>query len=168
MTIAAYWAWSAWDARGGGFENAQCGGLGFGLPGAIGAAFAGVDADHTRGTRTVAISGDGGGLYSIADLATLAQHRLDVTWVVIDDGGYGVLRGYLDAAFGRHPGTDLAVPDYVALAGAVGIPARRVSPAALGAAVRASLAADGPAVIVVPTRLELFAPTHTHRPAQLG
>lgn len=163
MTILAYWAWSAWDARGGAFENAQCGGLGFGLPAAIGASFAGIDDAHPHGTRTVAISGDGGGLYSVADLASLVQENLNVTWVVIDDGGYGVLRGYMDSAYGSHVATDLAVPDYVALATAFGIRARRVSAEELGHALAESIAGHGPEVLVVPADIGLFEATHLDR-----
>lgn len=163
MTILAYWAWSAWDARGGAFENAQCGGLGFGLPAAIGASFAGINGDNPLGTPTVAISGDGGGLYSVADLASLAQENLNVTWVVFDDGGYGVLRGYMDAAFGDHVATDLAVPDYVALGAAFGIKSRRVEPAELHDAVAESISSQGPEIIVVPVAIELFEPTHLNR-----
>lgn len=166
MTILAYWAWSAWDAQGGQFENAQCGGLGFGLPAAIGASFSGQDADNPHGLKAVAVSGDGGGLYSIADLASLAESGLDVTWIVIDDGGYGVLRGYMDGAFGQHMGTDLQVPDYVGIAQAMGIPAQRVrgeETEKVSSVIAEAIKQAGPRVIVIEAHPELFAATHLDR-----
>ncbi|NEB74198.1 thiamine pyrophosphate-binding protein, partial [Streptomyces sp. SID14478] len=87
MTILAYWAWSAWP---GALHSAQgAGGLGYGFPAALGAAVA----DPT--TPVLAVSGDGGALYSIAELATAQQESLDVTWLIVDDGGYGILREYM-------------------------------------------------------------------------
>ena len=40
----------------------------------------------------VSVSGDGGFLYACAELATAAQERAPLTAVVVDDGGYGMLR----------------------------------------------------------------------------
>ena len=89
MTIAAYWAWSAWDPQDGEFHSAQgAGGLGFAFPAAVAAAIG-------SGQRTFAVSGDGGAMYSIAELATARQHDADVTWLIVDDGGYGILREYM-------------------------------------------------------------------------
>ncbi|MEG9247016.1 thiamine pyrophosphate-binding protein [Arthrobacter sp. Soc17.1.1.1] len=159
MTISAYWAWSCWDAREGQFHSAQgAGGLGFGFPGAIGGSI-GLE---SRGlpARVLAVSGDGSAMYSIAELATARQHDIPVTWLIIDDGGYGILREYMEGAFGKATATELARPDFVALAESFGVPARRVAPEDVGAALRESLAADGPNVVVVETLLRLFAPTH--------
>jgi acetolactate synthase-1/2/3 large subunit len=73
MTIAGYWAWSAWDPALGGFHSAQAsGGLGTAFPAAVGAAIG-------TGRRTFAVSGDGGSMYSIAELGTARQHEADVT-----------------------------------------------------------------------------------------
>ncbi|AUZ86676.1 thiamine pyrophosphate-binding protein [Arthrobacter sp. TmT3-37] len=159
MTISAYWAWSCWDAREGQFHSAQgAGGLGFGFPGAIGGAV-GLE---SRGlpARVLAVSGDGSAMYSIAELATARQHDIPVTWLIVDDGGYGILREYMEGAFGKATATELSRPDFVALAESFGVPARRVAPEDIGPALGASLAAEGPNVIVVETLLRLFAPTH--------
>jgi acetolactate synthase-1/2/3 large subunit len=159
MTISAYWAWSCWDAREGQFHSAQgAGGLGFGFPGAIGGSI-GLE---SRGlpARVLAVSGDGSAMYSIAELATARQHDIPVTWLIVDDGGYGILREYMEGAFGKATATELARPDFVALAESFGVPARRVAPEDVGDALRESLAADGPNVVVVETLLRLFAPTH--------
>ncbi|WP_372668149.1 thiamine pyrophosphate-binding protein [Amycolatopsis kentuckyensis] len=153
MTIAAYWAWSAWNPEGAPIHTAQgAGGLGYGLPGALGGAAAGGPA--------LAVSGDGGAMYGIAELATAVQHNLDVTWLIVDDGGYGVLREYLTDAFGQTTATELARPDFVALASSFGVPARLSSLDTVGADLAEALRTPGPSVVVLPALLKLFAPTH--------
>ncbi|KNC20253.1 acetolactate synthase [Arthrobacter sp. RIT-PI-e] len=162
MTIAAYWAWSCWDAREGRFHSAQgAGGLGFGFPGALGGAVG--LASHGAPARVLAVSGDGSAMYSIAELATARQHDVPVTWLIVDDGGYGILREYMVGAFGKATATELARPDFVALAESFGVPARRASPADLGEALAESLAMEGPNVVVVQMLVRLFAPTHLDR-----
>ncbi|HEU4668122.1 MAG TPA: thiamine pyrophosphate-binding protein [Arthrobacter sp.] len=159
MTIAAYWGWSCWDAREGQFHSAQgAGGLGYGFPAAIGAAV-GLETVGRPG-RVLAVSGDGSSMYSISELATAKQHNVPVTWLIVDDGGYGILREYMVGAFGKATATELARPDFVKLAEAFGVPARRVAPGDVGEALKAGFAADGPNVVVVETLLKMFAPTH--------
>lgn len=159
MTIAAYWGWSCWDARQGQFHSAQgAGGLGFAFPGAIGAAV-GLETQGRPG-RVLAVSGDGSSMYSIAELATAKQHNVPVTWLIVDDGGYGILREYMVGAFGKATATELARPDFVRLAESFGIPATRVAPEDVGDALKAGFAGDGPNVVVVETLLKMFGPTH--------
>ena len=91
--------------------------LGYALPAALGAAVAG---------PTVSVSGDGGFLFACGELATAKQEGLPLTAVVVDDGGYGMLR--FDQ---RHSGTetygvDLATPDFAALARAFDVTAEAV------------------------------------------
>ncbi|GAA1185630.1 thiamine pyrophosphate-binding protein [Nesterenkonia xinjiangensis] len=162
MTIAGYWAWSAWDPQDGRCVSAQgAGGLGHALPAAAGASFG----RRVLGqpTQVLAVSGDGGALYGIAELAAIAQHQLDVTWLIIDDGGYGILRSYMEGEFGEATATELNRPDYAALAASFGIPAETVGLDDVGEAVRRALSETGPRVVVLPARLGLFAPTHLHR-----
>ncbi|MFG2822265.1 thiamine pyrophosphate-binding protein [Kitasatospora sp. NPDC048365] len=156
MTILGYWAWSAWDARRpGAMHSAQgAGGLGYGYPAALGAAAA------LPGRPVLAVSGDGGAMYSIAELATARQHGLDVTWLIVDDGGYGILREYMTDTFGEATGTELARPDFVRLAESFGVPATATTPEALRDDLAAALAAPGPSVVVLPALLRMFAPTH--------
>ncbi|GGP67109.1 thiamine pyrophosphate-binding protein [Streptomyces melanogenes] len=152
MTILAYWAWSAWP---GALHSAQgAGGLGYGFPAAIGAAAA----DPTR--PVLAVSGDGGAMYSIAELATAKQYDLPVTWLIVDDGGYGILREYMTDAFGEPTATELARPDFVALAESFGVPAVHTSVESLREDLGKALAAPGPSVVVLPAVLRMFAPTH--------
>lgn len=162
MTIAAYWGWSCWDAREGQFHSAQgAGGLGFGFPAAIGAAVGLETVGRPAGSaRVLAVSGDGSSMYSISELATAKQHNVPVTWLIVDDGGYGILREYMVGAFGKATATELARPDFVKLAEAFGVPAVKVAPEDVGDALKAGFTADGPNVVVVETLLKMFAPTH--------
>lgn len=156
MTILAYWAWSAFDAKGPNhMHSAQgAGGLGYGFPAALGAAVA----DPTR--PVLAVSGDGGALYSVAELATARQYGLNVTWLIVDDGGYGILREYMTDAFGQATATELTRPDYVALAESFGVPGVRTTPETLEADLAKALSEPGPSVVVLPAVLRMFAPTH--------
>ncbi|WP_455836854.1 thiamine pyrophosphate-binding protein [Pseudarthrobacter siccitolerans] len=159
MTISAYWGWSCWDAREGQFHSAQgAGGLGYGFPAAIGGAV-GLETVGKPG-RVLAVSGDGSSMYSISELATAKQHNVPVTWLIVDDGGYGILREYMVGAFGKATATELARPDFVKLAEAFGVPATKVAPEDVGETLKAGFAADGPNVVVVETLLKMFAPTH--------
>ncbi|GGQ65207.1 thiamine pyrophosphate-binding protein [Streptomyces pilosus] len=156
MTILTYWAWSAFDAMGPNhLHSAQgAGGLGYGFPAALGAAVA----DPTR--PVLAVSGDGGALYSVAELATARQYDLNVTWLIVDDGGYGILREYMTDAFGESTATELTRPDFVALAESFGVPGLRTGPETLEQDLAQALATPGPAVVVLPAVLRMFAPTH--------
>ncbi|MEV6751977.1 thiamine pyrophosphate-binding protein [Streptomyces sp. NPDC051214] len=156
MTILAYWAWSAFDARRPNtMHSAQgAGGLGYGFPAALGAAAA------DPSTPVLAVSGDGGAMYSIAELASAKQHGLPVTWLIVDDGGYGILREYMADAFGEPTATELSRPDFVALAQSFGVPGVRSTPETLRDDLTKALAEPGPSVVVLPAVLRMFEPTH--------
>jgi acetolactate synthase-1/2/3 large subunit len=94
--------------------------LGFAFPAAIGAAAALQSGDRA----VVSVSGDGGMLFAIGELATAAQEGLRLTAVVVDDGGYGMLRYGHDIA--EDLGTELMTPDFAAVARGFGITARSV------------------------------------------
>lgn len=115
--------------------------LGFGFPASLGAALSGRPA--------VALVGDGGFLFGCGDLATAAQEQLPVTVVLVDDGGYGMLR-YDFVKDGEEPvGTELAPPDFVAMARAFRVPAREVTVEQLTEAVAEGLASGAPSLLVV-------------------
>ncbi|HLR84536.1 MAG TPA: thiamine pyrophosphate-binding protein [Nocardioidaceae bacterium] len=156
MTILAYWAWSAWPASGPGLmHSAQgAGGLGYAYPAALGAACA-VDGP------VLAVSGDGGAMYGIAELATARQLGLDVIWLIVDDGGYGILREYMNDAFGSATATELERPDFVALAESFGVPGVETSVKSLRTDLAEAFELGGPRVVVLPQHLRMFAPTHT-------
>lgn len=156
MTMLSYWAWSAFDAKHPNtMHSAQgAGGLGYAFPAALGACLA------EPGTPVLAVTGDGGAMYSLAELATAREHDLDVTWLIVDDGGYGILREYMTTAFSRTTGTELTRPDFVALAESFGIPASTTTPETLKDDLKKSLATPGPSVLLLPATLKMFAPTH--------
>jgi len=104
--------------------------LGCAFPQALGAALRG-------GGPAVSISGDGGFLYACGELATAAQEQLPVTAVVVDDGGYGMLRFDQELRGDPNIGVDLVTPDFESLARSFGVRAEAVD--GLGEAFEAKL-----------------------------
>lgn len=99
--------------------------MGFGLPGAIGAHLA----DSSR--RTICITGDGGIQMNIQELQTIAQYKLPIKTIVLNNDGYLAITLMQDNLFaGRHFGSDSASgvgsPDFCRLAEAYGIPGFRL------------------------------------------
>ena len=124
--------------------HALGGGIGQGLPMAIGAALAGDG-------KTVALVGDGGLQLSLGELATLVQENADVLLLVMNDRGYGVIRNIQDDKFGgRHYLADLLTPDLQAVAAAIGLPSARArDTASFSAALEALGSRRGPALLEV-------------------
>ena len=93
--------------------------LGYAMPAAIGPASVGIP--------TLAVCGDGGPMFALGELATYAQESLPITLLVVDDGGYGMLR-FDQQVFG-HPerGVDLLTPEWHSLGAAFGITAETVA-----------------------------------------
>ena len=87
--------------------------LGYAMPAAIGPASVDIP--------TLAVCGDGGPMFALGELATMAQESLPVTTLIVDDGGYGMLR-FDQQVFG-HPerGVDLVTPEWHSLGAAFGI-----------------------------------------------
>ncbi|MBW7981724.1 thiamine pyrophosphate-binding protein [Enterobacillus tribolii] len=105
--------------------HSLAGAIGMGLSMAIGTAIANPD------KKIVGLVGDGGLMLGIGELATMAQEKCDITLLVMNDGGYGVMRGIQDKYFGgRQYYNQLLTPDFTALAEAMGISSYRVSDAA--------------------------------------
>ena len=100
----------------------------------------------------VVVSGDGGILYNLQELATAVQYGINVVAIVFNDNAYGnVWRAQMEEFDGRVIGTKLHNPDFVKLAEAYG--ARGVlaeDPSQLEAAVGEAVAADAPTLIEVP------------------
>jgi thiamine pyrophosphate-dependent acetolactate synthase large subunit-like protein len=122
--------------------------LGYALPASVG--------PGVLGDRPVlAICGDGGFMFAVGELATLAQERLPVTVLVVDDGGYGMLRYDQDHAGDEHRGVDLVRPDFAALAESFGITATRVSGLGepLAKALGEALASNEPRLVVTEATL---------------
>ena len=120
--------------------------LGWGVATALGA-------KHALGdVPVVAISGDGGFMFNVQELATAVRHRIPVVVIVFNDGAYGNVRNMQKGLHGnRVIGTDLANPDFVRLGESFGIGAHRAtSPEALRRTLERSLAGNEPALIEVP------------------
>ncbi|GAA2079260.1 benzoylformate decarboxylase [Streptomyces albiaxialis] len=139
------------------FLTTGSGGLGWGLPLAIGRALAERDAPPgpEGAARVVCLLGDGSALYAVQALWTAVRHRAPVTFVLLDNGGYSAVRG-LGARIGvpEVPGTAIGGIDFAALAASFGCPGRSVEravelPGALDRAL--GLGPDeGPALLHVP------------------
>ena len=92
--------------------------MGFALPAAIGAKVARPDAEVWT------IAGDGGFQMTMAELATIAQEKLDVKIAVVNNGYLGMVRQWQEFFYGgRYAATPLLSPDFAKIAEAYGIPA---------------------------------------------
>jgi acetolactate synthase-1/2/3 large subunit len=157
MAVGAYWV--------GGYSDQPrprrlqypvgWGTLGYALPAAIGPA--------SLGIPTLAVCGDGGPMFAIGELATYAQESLPITLMIIDDGGYGMLR-FDQQVFG-HPerGVDLLTPEWGSLGSAFGITVERVEEveAVAAALARARKANDRGEPRIVVWSERLFPPRTT-------
>jgi benzoylformate decarboxylase len=128
-----------------GFYTCASGGLGHGLPAAIGVALGRPDA------RVIALLGDGASMYAIQGLWTAARLNLPMTFVIVNNSRYEALH-----VFGRHfglqklEGTDLSGIDFVSIAKGQGVEAVRVETAeALDAALLAAFDSKGPMLVEV-------------------
>jgi acetolactate synthase-1/2/3 large subunit len=119
--------------------------LGFGFPTALGVKAAQPD------KAVVSITGDGGFMFGVQELATAAQYGLGLVTIVFNNNSYGnVLRDQAQQFGGREIGCRLENPDFVRLAESFAVAAERVrTPAELGPALERALAADRPALIEV-------------------
>jgi acetolactate synthase I/II/III large subunit len=121
--------------------------LGWGFATALGAAHARPD------VPVVAITGDGGFLFTATELATAIHHTIPLVTIVFNDNAFGNVRRIQQERYGnRLIGSDLTNPDFVAFARSFGAQAARAdTPEALRAELRRALARrDGPSVIEVP------------------
>ncbi len=127
------------------FYTTASGGLGHGMPAAVGIALGRPD------THVIALIGDGSSMYAIQSLWSAAHLGLPVTFIIMNNGRYEALH-----SFGRHfglqslQGTTLPGLDFVALAKGQGVPAVRVDRAeALEAALVEAFASASPMLVEV-------------------
>src|SRR5690606_9476785 len=100
-------------------------------------------------TRTLAICGDGGVMFGLAELGTIAQETLPVTLLVVDDSAYGMLAYDQVVAGDPRAGVDLQSPDWQSLGQAFGIPTVVTSEhARLTESLRTALESEKPAIVV--------------------
>jgi len=120
--------------------------MGYGLPAAIGAKVACPD------RPVVAFCGDGGVMMSIGELATIAQYKIGVVIVVVNDGALLAIKASQVKHYdSRIIDTELVNPDFVGLARSFGLQGRRVADMAeFGSVLSACLGRDAPSLIEVP------------------
>ncbi len=128
-----------------GFYTCASGGLGHGMPAAVGVALG------RPGEKVIALIGDGSSMYSIQGLWSAAQLRLPITFVIVRNGRYEALND-----FGRHfslsnlQGIELPAIDFCGLARSQGVAAQSVAACGeLDAALRSALAARTPNLLEV-------------------
>ncbi|MDB6042559.1 MAG: benzoylformate decarboxylase [Gammaproteobacteria bacterium] len=127
------------------FYTCASGGLGHGLPAAVGVALG------RRGDKVISLLGDGSSMYSIQGLWTAAQLKLPITFIIVNNRRYEAL-----LQFGTHfglpqtVGTTLNGIDFCGLAVSQGCKAMRVdSSASLDEVLRTAFAASEPTLVEV-------------------
>ena len=124
------------------------GGLGFGMPGAVGISLA------QPGRPVAAVIGDGSVMYGVQALWTAAHLKLPVTYVITNNRSYRILKERLISmrSTDRFTGMDIRDPaiDYTGLAHSLGVAAERVTdPQAIAPALKGALESGGPHLIEV-------------------
>jgi benzoylformate decarboxylase len=108
-----------------GYHALASGGIGWGLPASVGVSIANPD------RPVVCFSGDGSAMYSIQALWTAAHHKLPLTVVIVNNGGYRIIKQRLLAFHGddHYVGMDFADPkvDFTALAKSLGLEAMKIT-----------------------------------------
>lgn len=137
MAVARYYRFSEKSTL---VTSGGMGTMGFGLPASLGAA------SGNPGRPVIGFIGDGGFQMTLQELGTIMQYRIPVKILLLNNSFLGMVRQWQEMFFnGRYASTEMVNPDFIALAGAYGIAAHRVTRREeLHAAVGAMLAADGP------------------------
>lgn len=153
QTKPAYWAsrsFPVYEPRT--FLYPGYGTLGFAFPTALGAKVA------AGGRPVVAVCGDGGFQYALPELATAVQFGIDVVVVLFNDDAWGILGDLQDRMFeGRRYAIELANPDFLKLADAYGVRAKRLhGPQGLERAIRSAIDEGG--VWLIEVRMAFRAP----------
>lgn len=120
--------------------------LGYGFATALGAQVANPD------KKVVSINGDGGFMYNVQELSTMAMHKINVVAIVFNDNAYGNVKRIQETRFGgRTIASDLHNPDFVKLAEAFGVQGMRAhTPEQLRDCLRTALRDGLPTLIEVP------------------
>lgn len=108
-----------------GYHALASGGIGWGLPAAVGVSLANPQ------RPVVCYSGDGSSMYSIQSLWTAANHKLPLTFVIVNNGGYRIIKQRLLAFHGddHYVGMDFIDPpvDFTGVARSLGLEAIRIT-----------------------------------------
>lgn len=119
--------------------------LGFGFPTALGVKAANPE------KPVICITGDGGFMFAVQELATAAQEGIDLVTLLFNNAAFGNVLRDQQVGFGnRLIGSVLQNPDFMVLAQAFGIEGHRVaSPEALRPVLAKALAANKPVLIEI-------------------
>ncbi|TAG26936.1 MAG: thiamine pyrophosphate-binding protein [Burkholderiales bacterium] len=141
--------------------HALGGGIGQGLQMGIGAAVsaeaykqfrpaAGIKTAQAA-IKTIVLAGDGGFMLNVGELACAAQERADILVILMNDGGYGVIKNIQDVDYGsRHCYVDLHTPDFALLCASMGVKHfKSTEPAQIEAQLKTALQGRGPTVLEV-------------------
>jgi benzoylformate decarboxylase len=137
--------------RCGSFLTMESGGLGYGMPAAIGVALA------RPGRKVIALIGDGSAMYSPQALWNAVRMQLPIAFVIMNNARYAAVREFAQV-FGFAPGeavqgTELAGLDFVTLAAGMGCAGMRVDdPARLAEAFTQALTATAPILLEIIVR----------------
>jgi thiamine pyrophosphate-dependent acetolactate synthase large subunit-like protein len=118
--------------------------LGYALPAAVGVG-------ALRTNPVIAVCGDGGIMFALGELAVVVEENLPVTILLVDDGGYGMLRYDQDHSGDPRRGVDLGRPDFVAVGEAFGIDSVELTTSdnGLGEALGKALGSRQPGLVVL-------------------
>jgi acetolactate synthase-1/2/3 large subunit len=129
--------------------HATGGGIGQGMPMAIGAAIGA--AVTGSGRKTFCLAGDGGFILNLGELACMVQEKAPMVIVLMNDKSYGVIKNIQDAQYGgRQCYAELHTPDYDLLCKSIALPHARVQDLVdLPARLDEALAANGPFLLEI-------------------
>jgi acetolactate synthase I/II/III large subunit len=124
--------------------------MGFGVPAAMGVAFA------EPGRTVVSVSGDGGFQMTIQELGTISQYKLPVKMILLNNQYLGMVRQWQELFFDkRYASTGLTNPDFCKIAEGFGVPAKKITQRDdLDKALDDLLAKEGPCVLEILVRQE--------------
>jgi acetolactate synthase-1/2/3 large subunit len=145
------------------FCNSGDASMGYDIPAAIGAAFAG------EGRRVICLAGDGSGHFNIQELQTIKHHNLPIKIFILNNDGYLSMRltqgGFFKGNFiGESPRSGVSFPDFAKVAAAYGLQSARIDRADFGGALEEFLRTPGPGLCeVVLDRAQGFEPRLSSR-----
>jgi len=135
---------NSWVSSGG------LGTMGFGVPAAMGVAFS------NPGRPVIAITGDGGIQMTIQELGTIAQYKLPVKIILLNNQYLGMVRQWQELFFEkRYANTGLTNPDFCKISEGFGVPAKKITERKdLDSSLDELLNSEGPGLLEIEVRQE--------------
>ncbi len=130
------------------FTSSGLASMGFGFPAAIGACFA------ANQKRVININGDGGFMFNIQELQTVAHHNLPITIFVLENEGYLTMKlmqeNHFKGFVGADPSSGVSIPDFVKVAESFGVPGMHIrTTKELEEGLDKALSCDGPLLVEI-------------------